>query len=135
MEGPELLAPPLGPDPDPGDSDGLWLPCGDVSESSGVAARGEYCNLETLVLFKRYGGGGGGDGDGDDEESHARLVVNQTWYCDDVSPEYPCVLPMLLFLASVLLTRHFYSGFPSEGPLTQSSRTSLASLLVSWYLS
>ncbi|KAI1252757.1 hypothetical protein MGN70_004962 [Eutypa lata] len=89
MEGPELLAPPLGPDPDPGDSDGLWLPCGDVSESSGVAARGEYCNLETLVLFKRYGGGGGGDGDGDDEESHARLVVNQTWYCDDVSPEYP----------------------------------------------
>ncbi|EMR70853.1 hypothetical protein UCREL1_2104 [Eutypa lata UCREL1] len=58
--------------------DGLWLPCGDVSESSGVAARGEYCNLETLVLFKRYGGGGGGDGDGDDEESHARISFRGT---------------------------------------------------------
>ncbi|RYP02216.1 hypothetical protein DL764_005896 [Monosporascus ibericus] len=66
MEGPEL-APGAG-----GSGQDIWVPCGDVSESTGIS--GEYCDLKTYVLFER------------DSE---RLVINQTWYCDDVTPEYP----------------------------------------------
>ncbi|RYO95272.1 hypothetical protein DL762_000155 [Monosporascus cannonballus] len=66
MEGPEL-APLAG-----GSGQEIWIPCGDVSESTGLS--GEYCDLKTYVLFER---------------DTARLAINQTWYCDDVTPEYP----------------------------------------------
>ncbi|KAI1423927.1 hypothetical protein F5Y12DRAFT_496621 [Xylaria sp. FL1777] len=51
--------------------DDMWTPC----ENRTVAPGEErYYTVDTDVLFER---------------NSKLLVINQTWYCDDVNPEYP----------------------------------------------
>jgi hypothetical protein len=65
-----------GPQLTPGPSrvvsvDDMWTPCEDRTVTPGEE---RYYTVDTDVLFDR---------------KSTLLVINQTWYCDDVNPEYP----------------------------------------------
>ncbi|KAI0459457.1 hypothetical protein F5B21DRAFT_303025 [Xylaria acuta] len=67
LDGPQLAPGPLGKD----SVEDMWTPC----ENRAVAPGEErYYTVDTDVLFERQS---------------KLLVINQTWYCDDVNPEYP----------------------------------------------
>ncbi|KAI0134973.1 hypothetical protein F4814DRAFT_443800 [Daldinia grandis] len=55
-----------------GSSDELWTSCDEDDEP--LAGSKRYYTISTDVLFDR---------------KSTRLAVNQTWYCDDATPEYP----------------------------------------------
>jgi len=67
LDGPQLAPGPAGK-PSVGD---MWTACEDRTVAPGEE---RYYTVDTDVLFHR--------------ESKL-LVINQTWYCDDVNPEYP----------------------------------------------
>ncbi|KAI1356459.1 hypothetical protein F5Y01DRAFT_78198 [Xylaria sp. FL0043] len=68
LEGPQLIP---GLDPDSVPVENLWTPCENRTVVPGEA---RYYTVDTDVLFER---------------NSKLLIVNQTWYCDDVNPAYP----------------------------------------------
>ncbi|KAI1478795.1 hypothetical protein F4774DRAFT_410499 [Daldinia eschscholtzii] len=69
----DIAGPQLTPGPfRPGNPDELWTSCDGEDEPPEGEER--YYTVDTDVLFDR---------------KSTRLVINQTWYCDDVTPEYP----------------------------------------------
>ncbi|TGJ85275.1 hypothetical protein E0Z10_g3480 [Xylaria hypoxylon] len=67
LDGPQLTPGSTGK----GSVDDMWTPC---ENRTVVPGEERYYTVDTDVLFDR---------------NSKLLVINQTWYCDDVNPEYP----------------------------------------------
>ncbi|KAI8635261.1 hypothetical protein F5Y19DRAFT_469131 [Xylariaceae sp. FL1651] len=67
LSGPQLAPGPIGK----GSVTDMWTPC---ENRTVLPGEDKYYTVDTDVLFDRQS---------------KLLVINQTWYCDDVNPEYP----------------------------------------------